>query len=85
MSKHIWSRPIVGASKYAHYGWIVSAHSCHWCLHMSACAQRQNSTLAHKATFWRIGYKVAKINQAIYDVICGLYFTYCLGSTLNSA
>ena len=29
MSKHVWSRPIVGAFKYAHYGWIVSAHSCH--------------------------------------------------------
>ena len=29
MSKHLWSRPIVGAFKYAHYGWIVSAHSCH--------------------------------------------------------
>ena len=28
MSKHFWSRPIVGALKYAHYGWIVSAHSC---------------------------------------------------------
>ena len=29
MSKHFWSRPIVGASKYAHYGQIVSVHSCH--------------------------------------------------------
>ena len=29
MSKHFWSRPIVGASKCAHYGQIVSAHSCH--------------------------------------------------------
>ena len=29
MSKPFWSRPIVGAIKYAHYGYIVSAHSCH--------------------------------------------------------
>ena len=28
MSKHLWGRPIVGAFKYAHYGLIVSAHSC---------------------------------------------------------
>ena len=28
MSKHFWSRHIVGAFKYAHYGWIVPAHSC---------------------------------------------------------
>ena len=28
MSKHFWSRPIVGAFKYAHCGEIVSAHSC---------------------------------------------------------
>ena len=28
MSKHFWSRPIVGALEYAHYGQIVSAHSC---------------------------------------------------------
>ena len=29
MSKHFWSRPIVGAFEYAYYGEIVSAHSCH--------------------------------------------------------
>ena len=29
MSKRSWSRPIVGASKYAYYGQIVSAHSYH--------------------------------------------------------
>ena len=29
MSKHFWSRPIVGALTHAHYGLIVSAHSCH--------------------------------------------------------
>ena len=28
--------------------------------------------------------KVVKINQAIHDVVRGLYFTYCLGSRLNS-
>ena len=28
-SKHFWSRPIVGAFKHTHYGYIVSAHSCH--------------------------------------------------------
>ena len=29
VSKHVWSRPIVSAFKYIHYGLIVSAHSCH--------------------------------------------------------
>ena len=29
MSKHFWRRSIVGALKYAHYGEIVSVHSCH--------------------------------------------------------
>ena len=29
MTKHLWSRPIVSASKYVHYGWIVSSYSCH--------------------------------------------------------
>ena len=28
--------------------------------------------------------KVVEINQAIHDVLRGLYFTYCLGSRLNS-
>ena len=28
--------------------------------------------------------KVVKINQAIHDVLRGLYFTYCLDSRLNS-
>ena len=28
--------------------------------------------------------KVVKINQAIHDVLRGLYFTYCLNSRLNS-
>ena len=50
MSKHFWSRSIVGALKYAHYGQIVSAHLCHSCLHMSTCAKRQHGTRAHKAT-----------------------------------
>ena len=84
MSKHFWSRPIVGAFKYAHYGSIVPAHSCHQCLHMSACAKRQYGTHAHKATLYKIVDKVVKINQAIHDVHRGLYPTYCLDSSLNS-
>ena len=84
MSKHFWSRPIVGAFKYAHYGWIVSAHPCHLCLHMSACAKRQCGTRAQKAKLYKKKDKVLKINQAIHDVLRGLYFTYCFGSRLNS-
>ena len=39
---------------------------------------------AHKATLYTIEGKVVKINQAIHDVVRGLYFTYCLGSRPNS-
>ena len=52
---------------------------------MSACASRQYGTRAHKAKLYKIGDKVVKINQAIHDVLPGLYFTYCLGSRLNSS
>ena len=51
---------------------------------MSACAKRQYGTRAHKATLYKMGDKVVKINQAIHDVLRGLYFTYCLDSRLNS-
>ena len=51
---------------------------------MSACAKRQYGTRAQKATLYKIEGKVVKINQAIHDVFRGLYFTYCLGSRLNS-
>ena len=37
-----------------------------------------------EANLYKIEDKVVKINQAIHDVLCGLYFTYCLGSRLNS-
>ena len=84
MNKHFLSRPIVGAPKYAQYGQIVPAHSCHSCLHMSACAKNQYGTRAHKATLYKMEDKVVKISQAIHDVLPGLYFTYCLDSRLNS-
>ena len=38
---------------------------------------------AHKATLSKMEDKVAKINQAIHDVIRGLYFLYCFDSRLN--
>ena len=44
---------------------------------------RQYGTRAHKATLEKIEDKVVKINQAIYHVLPGLYFTYCLGSRLK--
>ena len=75
---------MVGALKYVHYGYIVPAHSCHLCLHMSACVKRQYGTRAHKAKLYKIGDKVVKINPAIHAVVPGLYFTYCLDSRLNS-
>ena len=84
MSKRSWSRPTVGAFKYAHYGPIVPAHCCHWCLDMSACAKRQYGTRAHKAKLGKFDDKVVKINQAIHDVLRGLYFTDCLDSRLKS-
>ena len=43
---------------------------------MSACANRQYGTRAHKAKFYKIQDKVVKINQAIHDVLRGLYVTY---------
>ena len=51
---------------------------------MSACAKRQYGTRAHKAKLYKIEDKVVKINQAIHDVLRGLYFTYCFASRLNS-
>ena len=39
---------------------------------------------AHKAKFYKIEDKVAKINQAILDVLRCLYLTYCFSSRLNS-
>ena len=39
---------------------------------------------AHKAKLYKIEDKVVKINQAIHDVLRGLYLTYCFGSRLNS-
>ena len=50
---------------------------------MSACAKRQCGTRAQKAKLQKIEDKVLKINQAIDDVLRGLYFTYCLDSRLK--
>ena len=44
----------------------------------------QYGTHAHKAKLYKIEDKVVQINQAVHDVLRGLYFTYCLGSRLNS-
>ena len=43
----------------------------------------QFATRAHKATLYKKEDKVAKINQAIHDVLRCLCFTYCLDSRLN--
>ena len=45
---------------------------------------RQFGTRAHKAKLYKKEDKVVKTNQAIHDVLRGLYFTYCLDSRLNS-
>ena len=50
----------------------------------SARDKRQCGTRAHKAKLYKIEDKVVKLNQAIHDVLRGLYFTFCLGSRLNS-
>ena len=50
---------------------------------MSACAKRPFGTRAHKAKLYKIEDKVAKINQAIHDVLLGLHLHIALvqGST----
>ena len=44
----------------------------------------QYGTRAHKAKLYKIDDKVVKINEAIHDVLRGLYFTYSFDSRLNS-
>ena len=45
---------------------------------------QQYGTRAHKAKLYKKEDKVVQINQAVHVVLRGLYFTYCLGSRLNS-
>ena len=60
--------------------WIPSQS----CMLMGKCAQGRNGALGRKVVLYKIVDEPAKIRQAMYDALRGLYPAYCIRSRLIS-